>query len=273
MDFHKHILGILKNELSKEIKNSGKVLLDLLRVLSKWRIELIRNAFIKSNGLNVVAGPFAGMLFMEHSQEGCHIPKLLGCYEQPLWSTIEQVIKRSYSTVIHIGCAEGYYAVGLSRRMPKTKVFAYDINVKAVNACKSLAELNKTLDLFEFGYEFSQKDFEKFRDEDTLIFCDIEGAEIELLDPRKVPCLSDMDILVETHDINQHGVLHALTNRFQDTHEITKIEDNGQRYLPKLPSWFLTLPHLDQLLAVWEMRSGPTPWLVMKSITKKSLDI
>jgi len=25
------------------------------------------------------------------------------------------------------------------------------------------------------------------------------------------------------------------------------------------------LAHLDQLLAVWEWRSGPTPWLVMKA--------
>jgi hypothetical protein len=42
------------------------------------------------------------------------------------------------------------------------------------------------------------------------------------------------------------------------------IEDNGQRQLPNAPTWFNNLAHLDQLLAVWEWRSGPTPWLVMK---------
>jgi hypothetical protein len=27
----------------------------------------------------------------------------------------------------------------------------------------------------------------------------------------------------------------------------------------------MSLAHLDQLLATWEWRSGPTPWLVMKA--------
>jgi hypothetical protein len=29
------------------------------------------------------------------------------------------------------------------------------------------------------------------------------------------------------------------------------------------PWWLKDLSHLDQLLAVWEWRAGPTPWLVM----------
>ena len=38
-----------------------------------------------------------------------------------------------------------------------------------------------------------------------------------------------------------------------------------QRRLNQPPGWFNQLAHLDQLLAVWEWRSGPTPWLVMKA--------
>ena len=30
-----------------------------------------------------------------------------------------------------------------------------------------------------------------------------------------------------------------------------------------MPDWLKPLPHLDQLLAVWEWRMQPTPWLVM----------
>jgi len=40
--------------------------------------------------------------------------KLLGFYEQPLQPYIEQVIQTGYPTIINIGCAEGYYAVGLA---------------------------------------------------------------------------------------------------------------------------------------------------------------
>jgi hypothetical protein len=31
----------------------------------------------------------------------------------------------------------------------------------------------------------------------------------------------------------------------------------------ELPEFFQQLGHLDQLLAVWEWRTGPTPWAVM----------
>lgn len=34
---------------------------------------------------------------------------------------------------------------------------------------------------------------------------------------------------------------------------------------PETTAWFNNLAHLDQLLATWEWRSGPTPWLVMKT--------
>ena len=31
-----------------------------------------------------------------------------------------------------------------------------------------------------------------------------------------------------------------------------------------VPDWLMASNHLDQLLAVWEWRLGPTPWLVMR---------
>jgi hypothetical protein len=30
------------------------------------------------------------------------------------------------------------------------------------------------------------------------------------------------------------------------------------------PEWMQGQPHLDQLLAIWEWRVQPTPWLVMR---------
>ncbi|NDC04481.1 MAG: hypothetical protein EBZ81_16380 [Betaproteobacteria bacterium] len=48
-------------------------------------------------------------------------------------------------------------------------------------------------------------------------------------------------------------------------HEIAMLQDVAQRRLEKPPHWFVNLAHLDQLLATWEWRSGPTPWLVMRA--------
>jgi hypothetical protein len=97
------------------------------------------------------------------------------------------------------------------------------------------------------------------------VLCDIEGAERDLLDPALAPALTGMDLIVESHECLLTGITQLLLDRFAPTHNITLIEDNGQRDFEQSPQWFRNLAHLDQLLAVWEWRSGPTPWLVMKA--------
>ena len=97
------------------------------------------------------------------------------------------------------------------------------------------------------------------------MLCDIEGAEGELLNPALSPALKAMDIIMESHDCLIPSITQEMINRFKDSHTITLVEDNGQRQLQNAPKWFNNLAHLDQLLATWEWRSGPTPWLVMKA--------
>jgi hypothetical protein len=50
------------------------------------------------------------MHFADHSTEGC--------YEHELHGEIEQLVTRGFDAVLNIGCGEGYYAIGLARRMP-----------------------------------------------------------------------------------------------------------------------------------------------------------
>jgi hypothetical protein len=78
------------------------------------------------------------------------------------------------------------------------------------------------------------------------------------------PALKGMDLIVESHECLVPGITQNLIDRFKETHHITIVQDDGQRQLQKMPNWFNNIPNLDQLLAVWEWRSGPTPWLVMK---------
>ncbi len=94
-----------------------------LRLLSKWRSVLIQNTLLQQQGTIVMQGPLQGLDFLPQSAEGCHIAKLLGCYEQPLQPFIEAAIAEKYPTILNIGCAEGYYAVGMARRMPNTRLF------------------------------------------------------------------------------------------------------------------------------------------------------
>ena len=235
-----------------------------LRLLSKWRSVLIQNTLLQQQGTVVMQGPLQGLDFLPQSAEGCHIAKLLGCYEQPLQPFIEAAIAENYPTILNIGCAEGYYAVGMAKRMPNTLVLAHDLNPKAQEVCAELAHKNQVADRVAVGGLFSPEDFAPYANQRVLLMCDIEGAERELLDPALAPDLKGMDIIVESHECLIPGITQLLIDRFKATHEITLVQDDGQRQLIKPPNWFINLAHLDQLLATWEWRSGPTPWLVMK---------
>ncbi len=265
MDFNSRVLDMLKNNVSKKTDNNGFLLNDNLRLLAKWRMALIRQTFLKYENTIVASGPLIGLDFLERSSEGCYVPKLIGCYEQPLSPFIAGAIDANYSTVVHIGCAEGYYAVGMAKKMPATQSFAFDISEKAQNLCRKLAQKNNIEDRIKIGGAFKIEDFGAFKEGNTLVICDIEGGEYDLLDPVKAPELKTMDIIVELHNIANINGLDLMINRFKESHNINAVEDDGQRDIKDVVApWFKNLSHLDQLITVWEMRSEPTPWLVMK---------
>ena len=194
--------------------------------------------------------------------EGSRSARLLGCYEASLVPVIEEIIARAYPLVIDIGSAEGYYAVGLARRMSESRILARDQSQKAQTMCGQLAALNGVADRVEVGGLFTHADFALALAQPTLILCDIEGAEIDLLDLARAPGLSAADILVECHDCLQPGITDALTNRFTATHTVLRI-DRSLNAAP-LPPWMEELSDIDRLLALWEWRMGPTPWLWMR---------
>jgi hypothetical protein len=265
MALHVQIRQQLLDELAATQSNGNAQLNNALRLLGKWRSVLIQNTLIEEQGTIVADGPLAGLDFLPRSAEGCHVAKLLGCYEQPLQASIEQAIQAAYPVILNIGCAEGYYAVGMARRMPGTRVLAFDLNPVAQQVCAALAEKNGVSDRVSVGALFKREDFAAYAGQRVLVVCDIEGAERELLDPQAAPALADMDFIIESHECITPGITKLLMERFGASHDITVIDDSGMRQLPKAPAWFNQLANMDQLLAIWEWRTGATPWLVMKS--------
>ncbi|UCH74590.1 MAG: hypothetical protein JSU82_01675 [Rhodospirillales bacterium] len=267
MTLHSRIRQQLIGSLAQVQSDEACQLNNALRLLSKWRSVLIQDRFLQEQGTVVLEGPLEGLDFLSRSTEGCHIAKLLGCYEQPLHPFIEAAIQASYPVVLNIGCAEGYYAVGMARRMSATRMLAFDHNPKAQRACAEVAEKNSVSDRVTVGALFKVEDFATCAGdaERLLVICDIEGGERDLLDPAAAPDLARMDLIVECHERLVPGITKLLTDRFAPTHDITRVSDDGQRQLRNAPAWFMNLPQLDQLLAVWEWRGGPTPWLVMKA--------
>lgn len=259
-DFHAGILQKIVG-LANEPLPPKAALLGVLRLAAKHRAHLLQNTLLKAHGPTILSGPFAGMSFVRQVAEGCCVPKLLGCYEQELHPYVEQAISRNYAQIVNIGVAEGYYAVGLARRMPSARVFAFDIDPNAQQTCSWVARANGVSERVQVGGLFRGEDFERYTNASTLVVCDIEGAERELLDPRAYPALARMDVIVELHDCLLPGLSSEIPARFSATHDVTLVKQAG-RGAP-LPPLFDELSHLDRLLAVWEWRTGPTPWAIM----------
>jgi SAM-dependent methyltransferase len=234
---------------------------EMLRRLGRWRSRLLANTFVARHGPRVLAGPFAGMEYLTKASEGALMPRLLGAYESELHPHLAAFAQQGLDCVIDVGCAEGYYAVGLARMMPATTVYAYDIDPIARAACADLAARNGVADRVVVGGEFAPEGFQAFAGRRALVMVDAEGFEDDLLFPDRSPALAAMRLIVETHDLYKPGVRARLVERFSPTHDIVTVHQQLKAF--PLPEWLTQLGHLDQLLAVWEWRAAATPWLVM----------
>lgn len=254
-------------QLSRE--RSGKAEIEsvggldaLLQALARWRSRILANAVVARNGTTVQSGPFAGMNYVAQASEGCLLPRLLGSYESELHATIRTFAALGLDAIIDIGCAEGYYAVGLARLAVKVAVHAFDIDPVARKACAELAARNDVAERVHIGGEFKGEDFAGFAEQKVLVVMDAEGAEDDLLRPEQWPALRGMNLLVETHNNYRPGVTQRLIDRFAPSHDIEEIEQCPR--IMARPDWLKKLSHLDQLIAIWEWRARPTPWLVMR---------
>lgn len=255
---HAVVKGMLEGSPSVETLNQA------LRHLSKWRAQIVSNTLKNRESTNVLSGPFKGMNYSVPASEGSRSARLIGAYEASLHPVIEAIIARAPEVIVDIGSAEGYYAVGMARRLPNARVLARDADPKAQALCQKLAEKNGVSDRVKVGGLFAHADFALCETAKTVVICDIEGAEAELLDPVAAPGLVHADILVECHPGVAPGVVERLTSRFAATHRVTRIDrvldDSG------LPKWMEELSDFDRLIALWEWRVGPTPWLMMEKI-------
>ncbi len=134
-------------------------------------------------GWQVQTGPFAGMRYVEEARSSALLPKLLGTYEDELHPALETFLAMSYPVAIDIGCAEGYYAVGLARRLPGAIVHAYDLEPRARSLCTELAKRNGVADRVLIHERFTPDELLALPAERLLVICDVDGYEIELFKP------------------------------------------------------------------------------------------
>jgi len=179
-----------------------------------------------SEDLIVKHGPFRGMLYPDRKAIGSsYAPKILGCYERELHPIIERITNTQYSTVIDVGCAEGYYAVGLALKIPDAKVYAFDTDPQARAQCDKMAAINGVGDRLVIGAMFTATELSVFDfGKKGLILCDSEGYEKQLFTCNAVANLHGHDALIELHDHVDPEISALICQRFEKTHDIMRVE-------------------------------------------------
>lgn len=217
----------------------------------------------------VAAGPFAGMFYLKNSFGSAYLPKLLGTYEMELRATWKRLTGACRGgTLVNIGAAEGYYAVGALYRGSFERVVCFEQDARARSLLARLAQLSgieRGLDIRAQCDPVTLGETLRTLTGPVAILCDVEGYEDVLLDPAATAELARCHLLVELHEARCPGVVRRLRTRFQATHEIELIPATVRAPddLPPLPwplGWF---PRRNKLRWLDELRDIDTPWFYL----------
>lgn len=181
-------------------------------------------------GYRVATGPFQGMRYPSIRTAARVLPKLVGSYEEELGGVIEECARSESPLVINVGCAEGYYAVGLALRLRSSRIVAFDSDERMRRRCRELARANAVQDdRLEIRGACDPAALTALPLAGSLIVMDCEGYERDLLLGPDAAHFARASILVETHDFLLPGVTDEIAKRFSETHEVERITSRERR--------------------------------------------
>ncbi len=237
---------------------------DWIRQIKRPFWWMYSGALRRAAGGRAFTGPFRGMILGR-----LYYPQtLLGTYESEIHPWLERIFEKPFAHVVDIGGGTGYYAVGLALRMPRARLTVFELEARARMVIEEVARLNGVGGRIELLGECTPANLATtiMAGERTFVLIDVEGAEIELLDPFTIPSLRTATILVETHDILVPGCRDTIVRRFAASHEIEEVT-SGTRSLDEFPAalaprWRRLFPRL-ALEAVRELRGGPQVFMLL----------
>ncbi len=240
------------------------------RQFSPLHIEVREKLFSDAQPMVIQSGPFQGMRYFDEPVWGSITPKWLGSYEAELHGVMEEVHAKPYDTIVDIGCAEGYYAVGLALLHKRARIFAFDMDFISRGQTRRLGRLNRVEHRMKIASRCRHQDLKMLSSGRTLVVCDIEGGEEDLLNPSLAPSLLQSDILVEVHEQQRtpSAVEAKLRSRFEATHLIRRVSsENRLHWIEKHGGEMARLLGKPLILrATDERRSNGNVWLWMRSL-------
>jgi hypothetical protein len=187
--------------------------------------QIYYRQLFRESGRRVVSGPFRGMHYVDQAVGSVLGAKILGIYERELWAWTERACALGFDTIIDIGAAEGYYAVGMTYRLPNARIIAFEMDPLGRALLSKMAALNDVSGRLDIREKCELDNLAQAIPigGKCLIISDVEGYESVLLDPHRIPALKNVYLMVELHDDHEPNVTATLRARFQPTHDIEEI--------------------------------------------------
>lgn len=202
-------------------------------ILKNWLLQrrtlgafVATTTIYRKTDLVIASGPFKGMKYIENSTGGAYFPKLLGTYEKELHSVINDLSGQNFEALINVGGGEGYFSVGLARMLKNSSVLAFEPGFYGCYLMQKLAQINNVSNRLTIKAQLCfPDDLQASIDENkkTLIFMDVEGAELQLLDINAVPKLKKCHIIVEIHDSVSPVLGDTIKKQFEGSHRFREV--------------------------------------------------
>jgi hypothetical protein len=216
----------------------------------------IKQTIIFQSKNKVISGSFSGMAVnpnMTSWGDGDILTKLLGIYEEELNEKIEKAISLSPKRIVNVGCAEGYYAIGMKIRCPNSQVLAIDLSDRALECTLANADSNGIcIDVDKKIPSPTSGDF---------WIIDIEGGEIQLLN--EASQWKNVCMLVEMHEWTNRSMCEIFKSKFEKTHTISVINQGSRD-----PNKFEFIRHFsdqEKWLLMSENRPEMMRWMFLEA--------
>lgn len=194
--------------------------------------------FNRTVGECVISGPFKGLSLPWASLFASAVfPKYLGVYEREVFPALSAIGRLPRRVLVNVGAGEGWYAAGLLFAGLVDKVAAFEMNPFGDQAMRRVMAANGLdQERLMVGGVCTRDTLREVLcpDAPAVLLMDVEGAEIDLLDPASIPALKQTAVLVETHDFARAGITGELVQRFRPTHRVKRMPQQRRdpAYLP-----------------------------------------
>jgi hypothetical protein len=150
----------------------------------------------------IAYGAFSGMILSNSIWWGRFdfANKILGTYETQVIDKLVE-LARPGATFIDVGCADGFFAVGILRICDLEKAVCFEISQEGRDVTAENAKRNAVLDRIDIRGQADREEITHAAElaAEAIVLCDIEGGEFSLFDDALLTKLSGSSIIIELH--------------------------------------------------------------------------